>query len=99
MNIKGIISIGIALTALAACSKPAEPVKSVDDSAAGRAAAALAASAAAGSSTDKANADLAKIREINEQEAREREAAKKSGDAISAAMAKGAAKPLRDLKY
>ena len=99
MNIKRIISVAITLTALAACSKPPEPVKPVDESAAGRAAAAMAASAAAGNSTDKANADLARIREIKEQEIREREVAKKSGDANSAAMARGAAKPLRDLKY
>lgn len=95
MNIKRIISISITLTALVACSKPVEPVKSIDESAAGRAAAAMAASATAGTSADKANADLARIRQLKEAEAAERDALKQSSKSTSQQMIDGAKRPLK----
>jgi hypothetical protein len=96
MNITRIISILIALTALGGCSKPDEPVKPANESASGQAATT---GRDAASNAEKSNADLAKIREIKEQEKAEREAAKKRSESNSDAMAKGAAKPIRDLKY
>jgi hypothetical protein len=59
----------------------------------------MAASQAAGNNSDKVAADIARIRELKELEKKEREEAKKTGDELSNAMARGAAKPLRDLKY
>jgi hypothetical protein len=59
----------------------------------------MAASQAAGNNSDKVAADIARIRELKEQERRESDAAKKKGDELSNAMARGAAEPLRQLKY
>lgn len=91
------LNIAICCLLFSACSKPADSIKPVDESAAGKAAA-IAASAAKGSTNEKANADLARIREIKEAE----EARSKDGDAslkkFTDDMRKGAAAPIRQLK-
>jgi hypothetical protein len=100
MNTKQLTALALIAAALSAgCTKTEEAPKPVDDSAAGRAAAAISASSAPLTTTDKANADLAKIREIKEKEQADNQASKKRGDSISSDMVKGASKPLRDLKY
>jgi hypothetical protein len=100
MNRKQLTALALIAAALSVgCTKTDDAPKPVDDSAAGRAAAAISASSAPLNATDKANADLAKIRDIKEKEQADNHASKRRGDSISSDMVKGASKPLRDLKY
>lgn len=93
------VLILLTTTLMAGCTKTEDVSKPIDESAAGRAAAAISASSSPFTSSEKTNGDLAKIRQIKEQEQSENKAAKESSQSKSAEMAKGAAKPLRDLKY
>jgi hypothetical protein len=94
-----IFVLGVAVAALVCgCTKAENEIKTIDNSAAGRAAAVMSTSSSP-KPTVKVDGDLAKIRQIKEREQLEHQTSKESSDAKSSAMAKGAAKPLRDLKY
>jgi predicted outer membrane protein len=100
MNRKQLTALALLAAALSAgCTKTEDTPKPVDDSAAGRAAA-VAASAVSSSKSDteKANADLARIREIKEAEEARNKTANKSTEDFAAGMRKGAAAPVREFK-
>lgn len=89
------------------CDRLADPAPT-DNSAAGRATAisqgmaarqACKRAANAGSAPNQANADLARIRAIKEQEVAEKDATKISEAEWKERMRKGANAPLRELKY
>ena len=85
----------------AECEKLPDPPPA-DDSAAGRANA-VSAGIAARSECKKAAVaqqnDLAKMRQLMEKEAADREAAEKRSKSSSEAMKEGGARPIRDLKF
>jgi hypothetical protein len=59
----------------------------------------MAASQAAGNNSDKVAADIARIRELKEQETAEKNAAKKANQTRGQQMTEGASQPIRELKY
>jgi hypothetical protein len=98
MNITRIISILIVLTVLAACSKPAETAKQVDESAAGRGAAAVPAASSPAANQEKTNTDLARLRELKEIEEARNKSASQSTKEFADGVQRGAAAPIRQIK-
>jgi predicted small lipoprotein YifL len=85
----------------AECEKLPDPAPA-NDSAAGRANAVSAGIAARNEckkAATQSQGDLAKMRQLMEKEAAEREAAKKRSKSMDDAMKEGGARPIRDLKY